>query len=475
MANPEHLSWLLRGVDVWNRKRQESDFTPDLSRIDLWEEFGKAGHLENNVWIPLRQVDLSGAHLVGTSLKRAMLIDADLRGARLWMADLSGSNLDGAKLRGASFTAATLDRADLIHTKLVGADLTRTRPWKAVLYEDPDRIPRPPLADLNTEVMSVSDLMNVRSLLKEHYSRDTRVPTNVLQMREVVQGEPDIPDMQFYFRGISQCLPLEPSVMRDLEIDGRNHRYPEADLLVDLISRRPEEFEGERSALGQLVLARHYGLRTRLLDITRNPLVALFHACDDDDGLYGMLHVFAVPGTMIKTFNSDRISIIANFAKLTNAEQELLLGFIKEDSRSSDRSPDGLEYEATMRRLYHFIRQEKSYFEKRIEFRDLLQVFVVEPRQSFPRIRAQSGAFLISAFHRTFERLKVRDWNDRIPIYDHYPLRIPPKSKKDILDELRFLNITSETLYPGLGRAAEAVNQAVKDRLRRQVEARRQS
>ena len=472
MANREHIDMLLEGVDAWNEKRRESDFTPDLSNIDLWVEFQKAGHLENNIRIPLRQVNLSGALLIGSSLKRAFLIDANLERARLDASDFTGANLDGANLRGANLRGATIDRADLIHADLIGSDLTRTRPWKALLYEDTDKIPQPPLGDLNPEVKSVADLMQVRSQLEEHYSRDTRIPANVLQMREMARGGPDIPDIQFYFRGVSQCLPLEPSAMRGLQIDGESHRYAESDLLVDLISRRPEEFEGEGSAIGQLVLARHYGLRTRLLDITRNPLVALFHACVDDDRLYGMLHVFAVPRAMIKPFNSDRISIITNFARLTNAEQELLLGFRKEDGLGSDESIDGLDYKATMRRLYHFIKQEKSYFEERIEFRDLLRVFVVEPRQSFDRIRAQSGAFLISAFHRNFERLKVRSWNERIPAYDHYPLRVPPKNKKEILDELTFLNITWETLYPGLEKAANAVNQAADERIRRRIKMR---
>jgi len=241
MANPEHIALLLEGVDAWNEKRRESDFTPDLSKIDLWEEFQKVGRLENNIRIPLRGVDFSGARLFRTSLKRAMLIDANLEGAQLRGADLTGSNLDRANLKGANLRRATLNGADLVHAKLVGADLTRTRPWKAILYEDTDKIPKLPLRDLTLEVKSVADLMEIRSQLEEHYSRDTRVPTDALQMREMCQGGPDIPDTQFYFRGVSQCLPLEPSVMQGFQIDGESLRYAEADLLVDLISRRPEE------------------------------------------------------------------------------------------------------------------------------------------------------------------------------------------------------------------------------------------
>ena len=151
-------------------------------------------------------------------------------------------------------------------------------------------------------------------------------------------------------------------------------RYEEAELLVDLISRRPGEFSGEDSAFAQLVLARHYGLKTRLLDISRNPLVSLYHACNDDEAYSGRLHIFAVPRTMIKPFTSDTVSIIANFAKLTNAEQELILGCRRDSGPSSGEPTNVLEYPAVMRRLYHFIMQEKPYFEERIKLQDLFRV-----------------------------------------------------------------------------------------------------
>ena len=109
--------------------------------------------------------------------------------------------------------------------------------------------------------------------------------------------------------------------------------------------------------------------------------------------------------------------------------------------------------------MNQFIRQEKPYFENRMEPRDLYRVFVVEPRQTFDRIRAQSGAFLISAFHERFEQDDILEWNEDIPVYEYFSVEVPGDPKWDILQQLRLFDITHERLYPGLDAAATAVNE----------------
>ena len=94
-----------------------------------------------------------------------------------------------------------------------------------------------------------------------------------------------------------------------------------------------------------------------------------------------------------------------------------------------------------------------------MEPRDLYRVFVVEPRQTFDRIRAQSGAFLISAFHERFEQDHILEWNDDIPVYEYVSVEVPGKRKGDILKQLQLFDITHERLYPGLGAAAAAINE----------------
>ena len=169
-------------------------------------------------------------------------------------------------------------------------------------------------------------------------------------------------------------------------------------MLNDLMTRQPEAFNGVGSALAQWVFAQHHGLKTRLLDVTRNPLVALFNSCIEDKSDDGRLHVFAVPKSLIKPFNSDTIRIISNFAKLSRREQNLLLSKHEIDTSSEVTLSDVKDILSSPRplssaknRLYANIRNESPNFEERIDLRDFFRVFVVEPQRMFERLRAQSA------------------------------------------------------------------------------------
>ena len=311
--------------------------------------------------------------------------------------------------------------------------MTASEPWKAALYPSGIRLPEQ-RHDRARPVTSIKDLLPKIQRLKNYYDAT----------------------ITLYFRGESECgWDLRPSVVRS------DLAAAERDLLIDLVSRRPEEFNEMTSALAQWVLAQHHGLQTRFLDVTRNPLVGLFHACDktgrkEQDEENGRLHVFAVPRTLVKTFNSDTISIVSNVARLSRRQRDALLG--KHFTLGNNRIRWENEHAEAMRLLYQLIRQEKPYFEERIDPRDLYPVFAVEPQQSSERIRAQAGAFLVSAFHERFERDEILKWNKEIPVYAHYRLTISGEHKNRIMEDLQLLNVTRENLFPGLDSSAKAVS-----------------
>ena len=487
MANAEHVKWLLEGVEAWNQRRQTDNFRPDLSNLNVQDKFEEVGLLGQDGRVWLSQIRLENAHLFGTDLSYARLFDAKLNGADLTLANLKGAQLGGADLTNANLHAAKIKGANLEYAFLMGTNLTRTKPWKAVLYPPTDGMDRPPPElDGHSEISCLENLLEVCRKIRLHYyspdgrPKDVRLPRNGLELRRYERDGPAIENMRFYFRGERcSCMSWEmrPSLLRSETPSGL--RDNEGDMLLDVMARRPEEFGEVTSAVEQWVLAQHHGLQTRLVDVTRNPLVALFNACQDcptcNDGdgearfgnRDGRLHIIAVPKSMVKPFNSDTVSVVANFGKLKRAEQDLLLGKGREETGGAKGiSSTDLGWDRAMRRLYHFIRQEKPYFEERIDPRHLFEVFVVEPRQLFGRVRAQSGAFLISAFHERFEQEEISNWNPRIPVYDHHVFRVPTdvqpdgkiKTKKQtMLDDLQLLNISRETLYPGLQESASAV------------------
>ena len=392
MEDKDYIAWLLEGKTAWNKRRESHDFRPRFSFVDFVEIFRQAGQIDHNGRVPLDRFDLSHTDFHGANLSRVDFQGANLRGSRLMGTHHQQTSFSGADLTDAEFgvgylgdadlTSATLVETDLVGVNLTGADLGWSRFWQAKLYPDSQEVVKsvsqPDAQNTGQRIESVADLIK-----------------RCLEMRNRNEG------LTFYFRGERNgAWELRPSVMRSSEDGTFRLRTHEGEMLRDLISRRPEDFAGMNSALEQMVVAQHHGLKTRLLDVTRNPCVALFSACDgrdparksQDNKMDGRLHVFAVQKELVKPFDSDTVSIISNFAKLDRGYQNLLVGKTGADSQAEDPAiPIQYVYDEAMRRLYHFIRQEKPQFEKLIDPRDFFRVFIVEPKQSFERIRAHSG------------------------------------------------------------------------------------
>lgn len=213
----------------------------------------------------------------------------------------------------------------------------------------------------------------------------------------------------------------------------------------DLVSVHPQEFRDDVTMFDRLVRMQHFELPTRLLDVTTNPLVALYFASaefKDEDGKphNGKVQAFFMNDERQRYYDSDRVSLMANLANLTKPEKTELNAAVKLPKEEFN------EHEVVQKLLW-FVRLEKPHFLAKIDPMDLMWPVYVKPKLSNRRIIAQSGAFIIYGSRDTTgdEELKV----ERV--------MIPASSKREIRSQLERLGIHAGTLFPEIDKAAEHI------------------
>ncbi|WP_321337384.1 FRG domain-containing protein [uncultured Cohaesibacter sp.] len=251
--------------------------------------------------------------------------------------------------------------------------------------------------------------------------------------------------------------PTLPKIFRpDLGISEQEHK-----IVREISTLHPDDFTNDATSFERLVRMQHYGLPTRLLDVTQNPLVALWFASeectaeevgpnsDEGESMDGKVQAFFVPERRDTYFDSDRVSLLANMSWLNAECKEKIWKHIEDEIDEFNKLPevDKLFYQVSLER--------PSFRSGRIDPNDLKLPLFVRPKLSNKRILAQFGAFVI--YGREWSSRKQREKVDeKINMHVRRYL-IPAEHKEKIRGELARLGVHANTLFPEIESTANVL------------------
>lgn len=281
-------------------------------------------------------------------------------------------------------------------------------------------------------------------------------------------------EFEMYYRGEPKDYGVTsgtPGIARSSWLSDNN----ESELMRECERRLPNEFAECKSTFERLVKMQHYGIPTRLLDITIDPLVALFFALykdpknhDDLSKQDAVVLVYKVPKEKICNYRSDKVSVVSNisvysydslqicdiltnklYGKNNNSKKAFVGALTKnileldlemfDDTLICDFNKD-----KSIKHLLHEIKSEKPHFSDNINPNHLYRVFAVHPLLDNPRIRAQQGAFLLFGLDENKHKLAKLDFSE----IQLEKIFIPYDKKEDLLKELILLGKTVDNIYP---------------------------
>ena len=188
----------------------------------------------------------------------------------------------------------------------------------------------------------------------------------------------------------------------------------EIEMYYEVLSLKPDAFRTDRTVYERLITMQHFGMPTRLMDITRNPLVAIFFACNN-------FECKNVDGAIFSFSSPEKNSDFLNF----------------EDTR--------LEY---LKYLFsnHIDEKDLPEYEKFIN-----NIWFIRGLAKNQRISSQSGDFIFVGKGDGLKS-KLRKLPKMTIIIDCF-------TKKVLLEQLETLNVHGGAVYPDLTHMSNYIRQ----------------
>lgn len=309
--------------------------------------------------------------------------------------------------------------------------------WKKYLYEFTGNF-----------LSSDLDLRISGGIIFDFNTVDLRVIRSISNYVDLLD-EIRMPEKKVFFRGHSDIsYRLLPSIFRKEE-----WLHNEKKMYQELQINCPDDFSRMKNHLETLAEMQHYGLPTRLLDITQNPLIALYFACESRDTYSGEVILFSIDKDNIKYPQSDTVALLASLPLFTNTVQRDFYFASKDKTLTLDT------FNKRITRLVQEVRLERPGFKDEVLPEDLSKSVVVIPSRNNRRIDRQEGAFIICGLleeiYGTETRNSITDL--RAKDIDGKKIVCVIGSKDKIQKQMNSLGINKARIYPEIDDVADYI------------------
>lgn len=253
-----------------------------------------------------------------------------------------------------------------------------------------------------------------------------------------------------FFRGLENAeYDLIPSLARKPQVNTQaDLTWFEGRFIHEARRKLPNIFGEEEYPLNLLTKLQHFGIPTRLLDITTNALVALYFACKRTNAVSadGEVVVFRQDIDSVYSYTSPIANAIAQSYLIPGSDNMTLDHLI----RKSEKLSYFYEFSFDNPENYFFDRED---YLKQIEIRFRRPVFIF-PLELSERQRRQQGAFIIfpnridSSYKNHYISNEIRPISKEKDRCIAKRIIIPYEKKDILLRDLKSFGVTEDFLFP---------------------------